>query len=110
MFFILYIFNFMKVAIITLIIFVFNIPFGYWRANVKKLSVQWFLSVHIPIPFIIFLRIYSNIGFALYTYPLFVGAFFGGQYLGKVIYNRIKALGKYEVTSCLVMDCVRMCR
>ena len=98
----------MKVAIITLIIFIFNIPFGYWRANVKKLSVQWFLSIHIPIPFIILIRIYSNIGFALYTYPLFVGAFFGGQYLGKVIYNHLKTNGNYQVTSCLVMDWYRM--
>jgi hypothetical protein len=98
----------MKVAVITLIIFIFNIPFGYWRANVKKLSVQWFLSIHIPIPFIILIRIYSNIGFALYTYPLFVGAFFGGQYLGKTVYNHFKVHKDYDVTSCLVMDWYRL--
>jgi hypothetical protein len=98
----------MKVAVITLIIFIFNIPFGYWRANVKKLSVQWFLSIHIPIPFIILIRIYSNIGFALYTYPLFVGAFFVGQYLGKVVYKNFRNHRNIEVTSCLVMDWYRM--
>lgn len=73
----------LKLFLLTLIIFVINLPFGYWRAGVKKFSLKWFLYIHLPIPIIVLLRIYSDIGFALYTYPLFVGAFFLGQFVGK---------------------------
>lgn len=97
----------MNLILVTITIFLFNIPFGYWRANVKKFSIQWVLSVHIPVPFIILLRVYSNIGFALYTYPILVGAFFTGQLVGKYFFNRRKNLGQLPLTSCLVMDLVR---
>jgi len=97
----------MKLALIALIVFIINIPFGYWRANVKKFSVQWFLSIHIPIPFIIALRIYGDIGFAFYTYPIMVAAFFGGQFFGKYIFT---VLTKKErvLSSCMVMDIFRI--
>ena len=72
----------MRLTIVALIVLLFNIPFGYWRALVKKFSLQWFLAVHLPVPFIIILRIYSGIGFAFYTYIFLVGAFFGGQQTG----------------------------
>ena len=64
-----------KLTIIALLVFILNIPFGYWRANVKRFSSQWFLAIHLPVPFIIALRILSGIGFAWYTYLFLVGAF-----------------------------------
>lgn len=89
---------------VALSIFVLNIPFGYWRANVIKYSFQWALAIHIPVPFIILLRIYSNIGFQLYTYPILVGAFFLGQISGKYLFTERKKINLSPVTSCLVMD------
>ncbi len=71
----------------------FNLPFGYWRSNVKRFSKQWFLAVHIPVPFVIALRILSGMGWRLITFPVMVGAFFTGQLLGGVIqylYNKNK--------------------
>ncbi|MFZ2325234.1 MAG: hypothetical protein WAV89_16245 [Ignavibacteriaceae bacterium] len=97
----------MNLIIVAISIFIFNIPFGYWRANVKKFSLQWVLSIHVPVPFIILLRIYSNIGFALYTYPILVGAFFLGQLTGKFLFTKRKTLGQSPLTSCLLMDLVR---
>ncbi len=95
-----------NLIIVTITVFVLNIPFGYWRANVKKFGLQWALSVHIPVPFIILLRIYSNIGFAWYTYIFLVSAFFLGQRLGARMHeNRI--LHEKLTTSCLVMDVFR---
>jgi hypothetical protein len=75
-------------AVLTL-----NLPFGYWRSNVKRFSKQWFLAVHIPIPFVIALRILSGLGWRLITFPVMVGAFFMGQLLGGLIqhfYNKDK--------------------
>ena len=95
-----------KLTIVTLLVFIFNIPFGYWRARVKKFSLQWALAIHIPVPFIIVARIYSDIGFAWYTYVFLVSAFFLGQRLGAVILNKRMEKGQV-VTSCLVMDVLK---
>ena len=80
----------MKLAISTLLVFIFNIPFGYWRANVKKFSLQWILAIHIPVPFIIALRIFSNLGFAWHTYVFLVAAFFIGQQIGYQLHKQMK--------------------
>lgn len=95
-----------KIAILSISIFLFNIPFGYWRANVKKFSIQWVLAIHLPVPFIVFLRIYSEIGFAWFTYVFFVAAFFLGQRVG-AIFNKKTKLTKGKASSCLVMDLCR---
>ncbi len=97
----------MSLLLVTLSVFAFNIPFGYWRANVKKFSLQWALAIHIPVPFIILLRIYSNIGFELYTYPILVFAFFTGQFIGSKFYGKRRQSGYIPLTSCLFMDMIR---
>ncbi len=93
----------MVLLLVGFTVFVLNIPFGYWRSNVKKFSWQWVLSIHIPVPIIIGLRIFSGIGFAWYTYVILVAAFFFGQKVGNMIY--LTFLQQYEqVSSCLIMD------
>ena len=72
----------MYLFFVSLIVFIINLPFGYWRGGQKKYSLKWFLAIHIPVPIIILIRIYSDVGFDWYTYPLFVGAFFLGQLVG----------------------------
>jgi hypothetical protein len=97
----------MNLILTTIFVFLLNLPFGYWRANVEKLSLQWFLAIHLPVPFIIAARILSDIGFEFYTYPILIGAFFGGQFLGRYFYTKRKNLGQSPLTSCLIMDLVR---
>ena len=63
-----------------------NLPFGYWRASLKKLSFKWFLAIHLPIPFVVILRFVFHLGFQLYTYPFLVTAFFFGQFVGARYY------------------------
>jgi hypothetical protein len=65
-----------------------NIPFGYWRAGVRKFSPAWFVAVHAPVPIAIALRFASGLGFRWATLPLFVLAFFGGQWLGGKLRQR----------------------
>jgi len=97
----------MNLILVAIFVFLLNLPFGYWRANVKKYGLQWILAIHIPVPFIIAARIFSDIGFELYTYPILVGAFFIGQIAGKYLHTKRKSLGQSPLTSCLVMDIVR---
>ena len=92
--------------LVALLVFILNIPFGYWRANVKRYSVQWFLAIHIPVPFIIGMRLLTEIGFAWYTYVFLVGAFFLGQKFGSVLMTWIHKRCKQE-SSCIVMDLYR---
>jgi hypothetical protein len=66
----------------ALAIFALNMPFGYWRAGLRKLSPLWFVAIHAPIPLAVGLRLALDIPFRLVTLPLFVAAFFGGQWIG----------------------------
>ena len=94
----------MKLLLVTSIVFLLNIPFGYWRENVKKFSLQWALSIHLPIPIIIIIRIYSGIGFKFFTYPLLIGAFVIGQLIGARIYKWRVNKRILTVSGCLFMD------
>jgi hypothetical protein len=98
-----------KLLLISLIVLVMNIPFGYWRAHVKTFSLQWFLAIHIPVPFIIGLRLISSIGFGWLTYVFLVAAFFLGQKTGSFLLKRIENVC-HQVSSCLVMDLARYIR
>jgi len=95
----------LNLIIVGLATFILNIPFGYWRANVKKFSWQWILAVHMPVPFIIALRIIESVGFAWYTYIFLVVAFFLGQQYGAYL-QKIKKLHGDKTSSCLIMDLV----
>ncbi len=66
----------MNLLFVTIFVFVLNLPFGYWRANVQRYGLQWVLAIHLPVPFVIAARIFSNIGFEFYTYPILISAFF----------------------------------
>jgi hypothetical protein len=79
-----------NVITVAVIVVLLNIPFGMWRKSVPTFSYQWFLAVHLPVPVIIALRLYSGLGFALYTYIILLGAFFGGQRIGAFIYSQNK--------------------
>lgn len=97
----------MRLLLVAIVIFLVNLPFGYWRANVKKFSVQWFLSIHLPVPFVVLARIVSEIGFHWTTYPILVGAFFMGQLTGGKIYRWWIKKGRRDLTSNLLRDAVR---
>jgi hypothetical protein len=75
----------MSLLIVATIVFLVNIPFGYWRASVRKLSFQWALAIHLPVPFVVLLRLNSGIGFHFATYPVLIGAFFAGQQVGAML-------------------------
>ncbi|UCH64856.1 MAG: hypothetical protein JSW63_09545 [Ignavibacterium sp.] len=97
----------MNIIIAVLIVSFINIPFGYWRANVKRFSSQWIAAIHIPIIIVVLLRIYTTLGLELYTYPILIAAYFLGQFIGSKIYIKRVTLKLEPVTSCLVMDVYR---
>jgi hypothetical protein len=62
--------------------FALNLPFGYWRAGVRKFSPQWFVAVHAAVPLVIALRYSLGLPFRWSMLPLFVAAYFSGQFAG----------------------------
>lgn len=67
-----------------------NLPFGFWRAGVRKFSPAWFLAVHAPVPLVILLRHLSGVGFQLASFPLVIAAYFLGQFAGARIRKRVR--------------------
>jgi len=75
-------------ALATAIVFCLNLPFGYWRAGLQKLSPRWFVAIHAPVPLVIALRWVLGLPFRWTTLPLFVAAYFAGQFLGARLRGR----------------------
>ena len=73
---------------LALAVLVLNLPFGFWRAGVKKFTLPWFVAVHAPVPVIVVLRVVSGLGWHLASFPVLVGAFFTGQFLGSAMRRR----------------------
>ena len=94
----------------ALIVFFINIPFGYWRANTKRFSLQWVLAIHLVVPIVIFLRFYSGLGWQFITFPVLIGAFFLGQFLGGKLHVLCARAWLSRATSCLIWDLVIQAR
>ncbi len=71
-----------KLLVVAVAIAVLNVPFGYWRAGVRKFGPAWFAAVHLPVPLALAMRFAVGLGFRLSTLPLFIVAYFGGQFIG----------------------------
>ena len=67
-----------------------NLPFGFWRAGVRKFSVPWFAAIHLPILVVAGMRILTGLGWRLATFPVLLGAYVAGQYIGGVLRRRVR--------------------
>ena len=74
---------------VAILVFILNIPFGYWRSRSRRFSRQWFLAVHLPVPGIIACRFFAGLGWHLITFPVLVGAFFLGQTAGTGLHRLV---------------------
>jgi hypothetical protein len=71
-----------RLAALAFLVFLLNLPFGYWRTGVRRFSAPWILAIHSPVPAVAALRLGLGIGWAWPTFPPLVGAFFLGQICG----------------------------
>jgi len=78
----------------AVIVFFLAFPFGFWRAKSRFKSRNWMLAIHIPVVFIILLRIYNKVhfhtGFSWTSVVYNVIAFMSAQYLAGLIYKEFK--------------------
>lgn len=65
-----------------------NVPFGYFRAGHRRLSWQWLLAIHAPVPLVIVLRLLSHHGWGIV--PLLIAGAVIGQLAGGTLRNSIR--------------------
>ena len=80
--------NTILIAGLVILSLVISIPCGYIRQNYPKYSFMWFLLIHLPIPFIVLLRIEAGISW--HFIPLTLGGSVAGQIIGGVASRRRK--------------------
>lgn len=67
---------------VAAVVLLLNLPFGAWRAGVRRFSLPWFVAVHAPVPLVAGLRLLTGLGFQWSTLPILVAAYFAGQSIG----------------------------
>jgi hypothetical protein len=78
----------LNIALISLLLFAFfsNIPLGYFRMGSPRYSVRWLLFIHLSVPFIIGLRVASNISWQVIPFSIVLAV--AGQMIGSRLYRR----------------------
>jgi hypothetical protein len=97
----------MMLFLVLLAIFFINIPFGYWRSNARRFSLQWLMAIHLPVPLAIGLRL-SLLDWSWALLPFSVAAFAVGQYAGGKVRWLLSRRKEMRLSSCLVMDLFRV--
>jgi len=77
----------------ALLVFLINLPFGYWRASVRRRSGQWLLALLLPALLVVALEIYSGLGRKLVSFPVLAVSFYTGQFVGGRVRNIIQGRG-----------------
>jgi hypothetical protein len=77
-----------RILITCIATLILNLPFGYWRGGLKKLSFWWFVAIHAPVPAVIMIRKFHQLELSWSLAPFLLGSFFIGQFLGRKIYEK----------------------
>ncbi len=73
------------IATLAFITLLLNLPFGYMRHKVRKYSIWWLFCIHIPVPFIVLIRVVSGLDYRVI--PVFILAAVTGQFFGGRIHR-----------------------
>jgi hypothetical protein len=71
---------------LMILVFLINLPFGYIRSRSARFSKKWMMAVHIPVPFVFLLRIFSGLNWTVI--PLLVLSDIAGQIAGGKLRKR----------------------
>lgn len=93
-------------VMVSLVVMI-NLPFGYWRAAVRKFSLQWALAIHIPVLLAIAIRVLHEIPFEPVTVAFTTMALFAGQSAGQYARRFLASVLPVPLTSCVFIDLVR---
>ena len=86
-----------RIATAAGLILLVNVPFGYWRGGLRKLSAPWFVAIHAPVPLAMGIRLLLGLEFRWANLPYFAAAFFAGQIVGVRVRTRVLARGRTRI-------------
>jgi hypothetical protein len=69
-----------RVSVVLAIVVLVTVPFGFYRAYTRKLSLRWFLAIHVPVVFVFLARFEAHLSYIFI--PLTVLTFTAAQFLG----------------------------
>jgi uncharacterized membrane protein YfcA len=74
-----------RVATVLLIVVFVTLPFGFYRAYTRKLSLRWFLAIHVPVVFVFLTRYEAHLSYAFipFTCLAFATAQIVGSRIGR---------------------------
>jgi hypothetical protein len=61
-----------------------NLPFGAYRVTTRRYSWRWFVAIHLPIPFVVIMRV--SLGLGWWFMPFMLAATVAGQLLGSWLF------------------------
>lgn len=89
------------------VVLLVNLPFGYWRGNVRPLTPQWALAIHIPVVLAMAIRFLAGVPLDPTSLLVMVAAFFLGQFAGLRTRAALASLLPVPLTSCIFIDLFR---
>jgi hypothetical protein len=69
-----------RIAVVLAIVFLVTLPFGFYRTYTRKLSLRWFLAIHVPVILVFLTRYEAHLSYVFI--PLTCVAFAAAQVLG----------------------------
>ena len=78
---------------VALLVFLIGLPFGYWRASVRRKSGRWFLALLLPLSAVVALGVYLGLAFKPGSFLAVVAALCLGQFVGGRLRNIIQGRG-----------------
>ena len=69
-----------RIIVVLVVVLAVTFPFGFWRAYTRKMSLRWFLAIHLPVPLVFLARYESNLSWSFIPFTCL--AFAAGQFLG----------------------------
>lgn len=73
----------MRIIVVLAAVVIVTLPFGFYRAYTRKLSLRWFLAIHVPVALVFLARFEAHLSYVFI--PLTCLAFAAAQILGGLI-------------------------
>ena len=74
-----------RIAAVLVTVVLVTLPFGFYRAYTRKLSLRWFLAIHVPVVLVFLTRYEAHLSYVFipFTALAFASAQFMGARLGR---------------------------
>jgi hypothetical protein len=69
-----------RIIVVLAAVLLVTLPFGFYRAYTRKLSLRWFLAIHVPVVLVFLIRFEAHLSYAFI--PLTFLVFAAAQILG----------------------------